>query len=930
MTIDNTILIEALNYSPSAIYITDWKTDELLYVNNTAQQYLNLNGEKDWQGRKCYEVMFGKEISCAFCNKEEMHQKEFKERILEDKKTNRSYLLKGRLMEYNGELAHIEYILDITLQREKELNLKAEREKMQKQYTDELQFQEELQGNNLIVKLRANLTKNEVELYKAEDLFNIYHTGMDYVEGIEALSSTGLTMEQRRNILNMMNRECVQKEYEKGNTNFSIEYQRKAQDGSVVWVNTLVKTYQDVVTGDLMSFMYTYDINQSYLLKLIVDKVAQFEYEFMGIMDIASGQFTSVKYGDFERKLPATVAGSYEEGSRRFIETYVAVESQKEALQMLSMTSIQKHLEESEVYNCSFSMKAGDKLYRKKWQYAYVDENHTTLLFVRSDITDIFEQQEKQRENLRDALAQAEVANNAKSNFLSRMSHEIRTPMNAIIGMSAIAAQNVNNPEQVSECISKVGLSARFLLNLINDILDMSRIESGKMTVKWEKFPFEELLNGINGIIYEQAAKKGLDYDYIVTSFTDTYYIGDAMKIQQVLINLLGNAIKFTPVGGKVQLLIHEKKEANGKTHMVFTVNDTGVGMTEEFQKIMFDPFEQENNSTMSPYGGTGLGLAICKNLVAMMGGTISVNSIEGIGSEFTVELTLERCEEEKTVCKPSVLDNFSQLYTLIVDDDVIICEHTKQVLLSMGMRAEWVDGGKKAVDLVRDKWNRQKAFDVILLDWKMPDMDGIETARQIREIVGPVVTIIIMTAYDWSDLEIDAKAAGVNLLVSKPLFKSSILSAFEKIYEEKEEGQEKNTNPKDIEYDFAGKCVLLVEDHILNIEVARRLLESKGIIVDIAENGLAAIESFTTAPEGRYDLILMDIRMPMMDGLTAARSIRHLKKKYAGTVPIVAMSANAFDEDVEKSKAAGMNAHLAKPIEPYLLYATLNSFWVK
>lgn len=930
MTIDNTILIEALNYSPSAIYITDWKTDELLYVNNTAQQYLNLNGEKDWQGRKCYEVMFGKEISCAFCNKEEMHQKEFKERILEDKKTNRSYLLKGRLMEYNGELAHIEYILDITLQREKELNLKAEREKMQKQYTDELQFQEELQGNNLIVKLRANLTKNEVELYKAEDLFNIYHTGMDYVEGIEALSSTGLTMEQRRNILNMMNRECVQKEYEKGNTNFSIEYQRKAQDGSVVWVNTLVKTYQDVVTGDLMSFMYTYDINQSYLLKLIVDKVAQFEYEFMGIMDIASGQFTSVKYGDFERKLPATVAGSYEEGSRRFIETYVAVESQKEALQMLSMTSIQKHLEESEVYNCSFSMKAGDKLYRKKWQYAYVDENHTTLLFVRSDITDIFEQQEKQRENLRDALAQAEVANNAKSNFLSRMSHEIRTPMNAIIGMSAIAAQNVNNPEQVSECISKVGLSARFLLNLINDILDMSRIESGKMTVKWEKFPFEELLNGINGIIYEQAAKKGLDYDYIVTSFTDTYYIGDAMKIQQVLINLLGNAIKFTPVGGKVQLLIHEKKEANGKTHMVFTVNDTGVGMTEEFQKIMFDPFEQENNSTMSPYGGTGLGLAICKNLVAMMGGTISVNSIEGIGSEFTVELTLERCEEEKTVCKPSVLDNFSQLYTLIVDDDVIICEHTKQVLLSMGMRAEWVDGGKKAVDLVRDKWNRQKAFDVILLDWKMPDMDGIETARQIREIVGPEVTIIIMTAYDWSDLEIDAKAAGVNLLVSKPLFKSSILSAFEKIYEEKEEGQEKNTNPKDIEYDFAGKCVLLVEDHILNIEVARRLLESKGIIVDIAENGLAAIESFTTAPEGRYDLILMDIRMPMMDGLTAARSIRHLKKKYAGTVPIVAMSANAFDEDVEKSKAAGMNAHLAKPIEPYLLYATLNSFWVK
>ncbi len=550
-----------------------------------------------------------------------------------------------------------------------------------------------------------------------------------------------------------------------------------------------------------------------------------------------------------------------------------------------------------------------------------IEEGLCACLF--EDISDSRAEEFRQRETLRTALAQAEAANNAKSDFLSRMSHEIRTPMNAIIGMSALAAQNVENTEQVSDCISKIGISARFLLSLINDILDMSRIESGKMIVKYEKFPFEELITGINTIVYEQADERKIDYDCVLTSFTDPYYMGDAMKLQQVLVNLLGNAVKFTPAGGKVQLIIHQGKVENGKAHMTFTVNDTGIGISAEDQAKIFEPFEQADGNITSPYKGTGLGLAICKNLTSLMGGKISVNSIEGVGSEFKVELSLGLCNDStQYVLRQDI--PFDKLMTLVVDDDVVICEHTQAILSDMGIRAEWVDSGAKAVKTVKERSEKKKYYDVILIDWKMPEMDGIETARKIREIVGPDVTIIVMTAYDWSMIEREAKAAGVNLLMAKPLFKRSLLSAFEKVYSDKEN---RKASEEVVNYDFSEKRILLVEDHILNVEVAKKLLESKGATVDVANNGLEAIEAFTTAADNTFDAILMDIRMPIMDGLTAARSIRHLKKKNANQVPIIAMSANAFDEDIEKSKMAGMDAHLAKPIEPEKLYATLMSF---
>ncbi|MGL6294673.1 response regulator [Eubacterium aggregans] len=399
--------------------------------------------------------------------------------------------------------------------------------------------------------------------------------------------------------------------------------------------------------------------------------------------------------------------------------------------------------------------------------------------------------------------------------------------------------------------------------------------------------------------------------------------MGDAMNLQQVIINILSNAVKFTPHHGNVSLRVCPMRKDKSNAIIQFIINDTGCGISETFMPKLFEPFSQEHLETTAMYSGTGLGLAICKNLVDMMDGHIDVRSIVGVGSEFTVDVKLGITEESRTSYLNKSHFNFAQLKALVVDDDVAVCEHAVITLKEIGVTSEWVDSGKKAVDRVRYKWEKKQYYDLVLVDWKMPGMDGIETALQIRKIVGPEVTIIIMTAYDWSSIEHDAKLAGVNLLMSKPMFKSSLISAFEKVLAHQDEAATQITE----EVRFDGKRVLLAEDHALNVEVATRLLNQRGFMVEYAENGLRALELFTGSTIGYYDAILMDIRMPQMDGLQATYNIRHWSRPDAKTIPIIAMTANAFEEDIEKSKAAGMNAHLAKPIDPKALFQRLYDF---
>lgn len=552
-----------------------------------------------------------------------------------------------------------------------------------------------------------------------------------------------------------------------------------------------------------------------------------------------------------------------------------------------------------------------------------VNEDILTVSLIRC-IDEQKNSEAEQNQILRTALGAAETANNAKTEFLSRMSHEIRTPMNAIIGMTAIALSALDNKDRISDCLAKIGISARFLLSLINDILDMSRIESGRMVLAHEKFDFEEMLTGLNSLIYPQAEEKGLEFNAVIEGATEELYMGDSLRLRQVLLNILANALKFTPAGGKVQFTVKQMSLGDKAAWLRFTVSDTGIGMSKAFQSRLFEAFEQENPNISIKYGGTGLGLAICKNLVTLMGGSISVHSIEGVGSEFSVDVKLGLTEERY---RRQTFDplKFKALKTLIVDDDAVTCEHASLIMHGLGLQSEYVMSGALAVQEIEKGIRGAKPYDIVLVDLKMPDMDGIQTARAVRQLTGAETMVVVMTAYEWKDVEEEAHRAGVDFFITKPLFRSDLVDLFEKITGFGEVVYEQKTAKEPVQ--FAGERILLVEDNELNLEVAQSLLEMKGLTVECACNGLQALEKFCSTPVGYYDAVLMDIRMPVMDGLETARNIRMFDKSDAQTIPIIAMTANAFDEDVEKSHAAGMNAHLAKPIDPEKLFAVLQEF---
>ena len=523
------------------------------------------------------------------------------------------------------------------------------------------------------------------------------------------------------------------------------------------------------------------------------------------------------------------------------------------------------------------------------------------------------------REALQDALASAEHANRAKTAFLSNMSHEIRTPMNAIIGLNNIAMNDPTASDKVKEYLEKIGASAQHLLGIINDILDMSRIESGRMTVKQEEFSFSKGLEQVNTMISGQCRDKGLRYDCRITGRVNDYYIGDIMKLKQVLINILGNAVKFTPEGGAVRLVIEEGPHFDRKATLKFVISDTGIGMSKEYLPHIFEAFSQEDASSTSRYGSTGLGMPITKSIVELMNGHIEVQSEKGKGSVFTVTVTLGESDRKSVQTNEGDLDPH-ELSVLVIDDDRVALEHAEIVLGQIGIGCETAESGWEGVDKVRIRHGRREDYDLILIDWRMPEMDGVETTRQIRSLVGNDTPIIILTSFNWDDIAEEAKAAGVDTFVAKPLFAGSVMDEFREAFRRKNELLERKTA------DLKGKRVLLAEDVAINAEIILMVLSMREMEADLAENGRAAVELFEGHAPGYYDAILMDMRMPEMDGLEATRRIRSMDRPDAKTVPIIALTANAFDEDVQRSMQAGLNAHLSKPVEPDALFETLEA----
>lgn len=512
---------------------------------------------------------------------------------------------------------------------------------------------------------------------------------------------------------------------------------------------------------------------------------------------------------------------------------------------------------------------------------------------------------------LKDAYRAAENASRAKTEFLSNMSHDIRTPMNAIIGLTAIAGANIESQDRVVECLGKITKSSRHLLGLINEVLDMARIESGRMSLAEEDFSLPELVDNLLTLTKPAIDEHHHQLEVHVEHIEHEAVCGDSLRIQQVFVNLMSNAVKYTPDGGNITLTIKEKP--NGFSELgcyEFSIEDNGIGMTPEFQKIMFEPFSRADDHRTTKVQGTGLGMAIARNIVNLMNGDIRVESAPNKGTKITVTVYLKLQENEKEQEK-ELLD----LPVLVVDDDKTCCESTVATLQEIGIAGEWVLTGKEAVERCAARHKTGRDYFAVILDWKMPEMDGIATARRIRECVGEEVTIIILTSFDFSEIEEEARAVGVNAFMAKPLFRSRLTATLRQFTSGKKEKNARNYLEDFAKENYAGKRILLVEDNALNREIATEIIGMTGVTIDIAENGKIAVEKVMEAPEKWYDLIFMDIQMPIMNGYEATAAIRALAGS-RGKVPIIAMTANAFAEDVQLAKNTGMNEHIAKPLD--------------
>ena len=574
----------------------------------------------------------------------------------------------------------------------------------------------------------------------------------------------------------------------------------------------------------------------------------------------------------------------------------------------------------SQFYN-NYRTQCGDEL-RYFQMKAVRTGDWTTTRAVVLGFRSVDEETRKELEQmnlLRDALDQANRASKAKSVFLSNMSHDIRTPMNAIIGFTALATTHIDQRDQVEGYLKKIMTSGNHLLSLINDVLDMSRIESGKMSLEEKPCSMPDILHGLRSIVQADVHAKQLElYMDAVDVMNEEIYC-DRLRLNQILLNLLSNSVKYTPAGGVVSVKVTEKPGAPaGHATYEFCIKDTGIGMSEEFVARIFEPFERERNSTTSGIQGTGLGMAITKNIVDMMNGTISVRSKQGVGTEFIVVVTFRLCTEER---EPQTIPELKNCRALVVDDDFNTCDSVSCMLQQIGMRAEWTLSGKEAVLRTRQAVMRNDVYSVYIIDWLLPDMNGVEVARRVRKEIGEQVPIIVLTAYDWSEIEDEAREAGISAFCSKPLFLSELRSCLMSVVGTEEKKEEDSARKGRTN---TGR-ILLVEDNELNQEIATAILSEAGFQVETAEDGRQAVDLVSQSQPGWYQLVLMDVQMPVMNGYEATRCIRQLENRQLADIPILAMTANAFEEDKQEALRSGMNGHISKPINIEKLLETLN-----
>ena len=611
----------------------------------------------------------------------------------------------------------------------------------------------------------------------------------------------------------------------------------------------------------------------------------------------------------------------YDDVLTDYVNYRVLPEDRQYLLEAFALDTVIEKLKTSPEYSGSFRAMVDGSVHTYQFtcaSQAGVQGQDGSFLIGFRDIDEIVRREQEQKAVLETALAEAQRANIAKTTFLNSMSHDIRTPMNAIIGFTSLAATHIENQQQVNGYLGKILTSSKHLLSLINDILDMSRIESGKVKIEENEASLPEIMHDLKTIVQADVKSKQLTLHVDTLNVTNETIICDKLRLNQVLLNILSNAMKYTGPGGTVSVRIIQTDDApEGYASYQFRIKDTGIGMSKGFLAHIFEPFEREQTSTVSGIQGTGLGLAITKNIVDMMNGTITVTSEEGQGSEFVVSFQF-RVKDD--TADAEYVEKLAGLRALVVDDDTNTCTSVSKMLSDLGMRSDWTTRGEEAVIRTEFALEQGDPFRVFLIDWLLPDLNGVETARRLRRIIGDEAPIIILTAYDWADIETEAKEAGVTAFCSKPLFLSELREILTAPYKQAAEAEEEDAAAQFLR----GKKILLVEDNELNQEIAVTVLEEAGLVIDTADDGTEAVEAIRAAQPGAYDLILMDIQMPVMDGYTAARTIRAMDDPAKAGIPIVAMTANAFEEDRQKAFDAGMNGHVPKPIDVPKLMETL------
>ena len=716
--------------------------------------------------------------------------------------------------------------------------------------------------------------------------------------------------------------EAVTNALETGKSRYDVFVQMERKDGSLIWTKITASFTEEVYNGHPIAYtvitnvddMMQKRIEQTIAYENIPGFIAKYKIRkdgSLGLLD-ANDKFLSF-FGIKKENISTFPTFSHlTEKSRIVLDEHIPLMQKGEPVHFVI---------------CSRNKNGSYSWFQLNGECIGCVNGESIYIIVYIDITDITEQRElqtkleEQSQLLKDALDFAEKANQAKSDFLARMSHDIRTPMNAIVGMTAIAGAHVDDHERVHDCLKKITSASNLLLSLINEILDMSKIESGRLKLSEDEFNIGELLQDLIVMMQSEIKNKQHKLDIHVSGLHHENVVGDIQRIKQVLMNIISNAIKYTPDNGQILISIEEKAPHDGIANYEFVFEDNGRGMKPDFLDKIFQPFERADDHGISSIQGTGLGMAISHSIIRMMGGDIQVESEYGKGTRFTIHMPLKYHEKafDEKIERP-------ELSVLVVDDDKTACLSTCNCLSEIGLKSDWVCSGSEAVAATRKRHKEKEDYFAVIMDLKMPGMSGIETTRQIRSAVGPDVPIIILSAYDIDEYETDARKAGANGFVAKPLFKSKLLQILRRFLE-KDEVRQVTEPVKFSEADHSGKHLLLVEDNDLNREIAEEIIGSTGVLVETAVNGQDAVDKVMQSAEGYYQMILMDIQMPIMDGYEATRQIRQLPRTDVVNIPIIAMTANAFSEDVANALNAGMNHHLAKPIDIKALMGVLSTY---